>query len=86
VILRRSEPQSSMTRNLRLSKSCMATDQAPEADGAKPVGISVSHIVTAWPVEIHVFTSLQYRQPLLVIAERGLWQVSGERIEYLGSR
>lgn len=70
----------------RLSKGCLGMKEAPGPHGEKPVGFVVSQIVTDWPVETHVFTSFEYRRPLMVVTERGLWRVTGDEIEYLGPR
>jgi hypothetical protein len=52
-------------------------------DGEKPALIAVSHLVTDYPLETHVFTSLLFGIPLVVMTKRGEWQVDGARISLL---
>jgi hypothetical protein len=54
----------------------------PKAD-EKPAAILVSHILTEWPLETHVFTSLLHKQPVYVACSRHLWKVDGTRITLL---
>ena len=40
----------------------------------------VTHLVTAWPLETHVFASLLHRIPIVVGTSRGNWMVEGTQI------
>jgi hypothetical protein len=63
----------------RLSASCMAMELPSGQDTAAAV---VTHVVSATPVETHVFVSLQYRKPLYVITgEETFWLVDDGSIE-----
>ncbi len=66
-----------------LSRSCLTSDRRREIpEDGKLVALSVSHIVSATPVEIHVFLSLQEKLPFYVITPDGVaWQVEEGRIE-----
>jgi hypothetical protein len=52
-------------------------------DGAKGAGLMVTHLVTAWPLETHVFASLLHRTPISVGTSRGTWIVDGTQISLL---
>ncbi|HEX3482769.1 MAG TPA: hypothetical protein VHT91_47495 [Kofleriaceae bacterium] len=51
--------------------------------GAVGAGLYVTHLVTAWPLETHVFVSLLHRTPVSVVTSRGNWVVEGARISLL---
>jgi hypothetical protein len=46
----------------------------------------VSHNITDWPLETHVFASLLYDKPIYVGTERGVWRVTAERIALISER
>jgi hypothetical protein len=48
--------------------------------GAKPAGLMVTHPLTDWPLETHVFVSLLNRIPVYVATRVGLWEVDGHKI------
>jgi hypothetical protein len=48
------------------AKSCLELGKQPLPDGAKPVGMFVTHLLDAVPTEIHVFTVLGSGFPLFV--------------------
>jgi hypothetical protein len=52
--------------------------------GKRVEGLAVSHVVTDYPLETHVFASLLYELPISVITSRGVWAVEGERITFFG--
>jgi hypothetical protein len=54
--------------------------------GEKLEALLVSQILTDYPPETHVFTSLLIRLPLLVLTKRGVWRVDGDKVAYLGKR
>jgi len=58
---------------LPLSRTCLV--RAMEESGGKVAGMMVSHNVTDYPLETHVFTALLYGMELYVATERGLWKV-----------
>ncbi|MDD9934679.1 MAG: hypothetical protein OXT09_13805 [Myxococcales bacterium] len=49
-------------------------------NGEVPEGLFVTHVVTDYPLETHVFTSLLIRMPVLVATSRGVWHVAGDEI------
>ena len=53
--------------------------------GGVPAALTVTHVVTDFPLETHVFTSLLVGLPIYVGTRRGLWRVDGDRIEFLGN-
>ena len=53
-------------------------------DGATPEALVVTHVVTDYPLETHVFTSLLVRMPVYVGTRGGTWRVDGDRIAFLG--
>jgi hypothetical protein len=63
-----------------LSKSCLVADGQP---GIEPEGLYVTHLLDPNPIETHVFTSLLYKLPLLVVAGGKKWMVFGDRITLL---
>jgi hypothetical protein len=71
------------------ARSCLmmggpAAAAAPR--GARPVGMVVTHLLDPVPTEIHVFTSLAARMPILVGAGGRGWQVDGARIRQARGR
>jgi len=70
---------------LPLSKSIL---ELPTRGGnrEKPEALWVTHLVTDWPLETHVFASLLYKLPVYVATSRGNWRVNGEKIAFLGSQ
>jgi hypothetical protein len=45
----------------------------------------VTHMLTDWPLETHVFASLLYRRTLPIITRVGLWEVNGVTITFKGN-
>lgn len=68
-----------------LSKSVLEMPVTPPG-GAKPVGLWVTHLVTEYPLETHVFASLLHKLPIYVGTSRGNWRVDGNTINFLGER
>lgn len=54
-------------------------------NGSTLTALFVTHLVTDYPLETHVFTSLLTRLPVYVSTKRGLWLVDGDDIGYLGA-
>lgn len=65
-----------------LSRSCLTMARKGEIpEDGELVSLCMSHIVSATPVETHVFLSLQERLPFYVITPDGVtWQVEGGKI------
>ncbi len=58
---------------------------APDAaSGARVAALTMTHLVTDYPLETHVFGSLLYKLPVYVATGRGLWNVDGDKISFLG--
>jgi hypothetical protein len=54
------------------------------AAGGRVAALTMTHIVSDYPLETHVFGSLLYRLPVYVATGRGLWNVDGDHIAFLG--
>jgi len=54
------------------------------AQGETVEALAVTQIVTDFPLETHVFTSLLVGLPVYVGTKRGNWLVDGDRIAFLG--
>ena len=52
--------------------------------GTSAAALAVSHLVTDFPLETHVFASLLNKLPIYVVTRRGYWCVDGDRIRFLG--
>jgi hypothetical protein len=68
---------------LPLSKSHLVIPPPEQTlpPGATPVSAFVTHLVTDWPLETHVFVSLlHHKQPIMVGTRRGVWRVAGDQI------
>lgn len=61
------------------SRTCLEVG-GPLPKGAKPVAIFVNNVVDPYPTEIHVFTALASRVPLVVQTSTGRWLVDGRTI------
>jgi len=54
--------------------------------GSVSAGLSITHLVSACPVETHVFASLLHQTPVFVGTGRGVWCVEGDQISFLGQQ
>jgi hypothetical protein len=54
--------------------------------GSAPAGLFITHLVTDYPLETHVFTSLLHQTAVFVRTARGMWRVDGDMISFLGDR
>lgn len=63
-----------------MTKSILELEFGRMDPGQKPAALMVSHIVTEWPLETHVFVSLLHRQPVFVATSRFFWRVDGRHI------
>jgi hypothetical protein len=46
----------------------------------------VTHLVTDWPLETHVFVSLRTHKPVYVATTVGIWRVDGDKIRFVDDR
>ena len=68
-----------------LSKTAIVIGNRGIPAGAVPVAAVVSHIVTDWPLETHVFASLLHKnREIYVLTKLGKWRVIGDHITYDG--
>lgn len=70
---------SEVRRRDMLSNSCLNMPRSQQGQG-QTAGLVVTHIVSATPVETHVFLSLQNRLPIYVAAGDKVFAVEGARI------
>jgi hypothetical protein len=61
-----------------LSKSSIEIPSPPP--GTTPAGLVLSHIISDYPLETHVFAALLYRQELYIVTRTGRWHVTGKKI------
>jgi hypothetical protein len=66
-----------------MSKGVIEISAADLPPGARKAGLVVSHVLSDWPTEAHVFASLLYRMPVGVVTARGTFMVEGDRIRSL---
>lgn len=69
-----------------LSKTIIEISKSDIPKGGRAAAITVTHVVTDWPLETHVFASLLHKLPVVVGTARGIWQVTGDRIALLSDR
>lgn len=67
------------------SRTCLEIG-GPMPKGAKPVALFVNNVVDPVPTEIHVFTALTSRVPLVVQTSTGRWLVDGRTIRPLPAK
>jgi hypothetical protein len=68
-----------------LSKSVIEIPRKPPP-GAQEAGLMVTHIVSDYPLETHVFAALLYRQPFYVGTRTGIWRVTGKEIVLIDAK
>lgn len=56
------------------------------ADGSAVEALMVTQLLTDWPIEIHVFTSLLARKRVYVGTKVGIWSVDGDKISLIDDR
>lgn len=54
--------------------------------GEKSAALVVTHLVTDYPLETHVFASMLADVPIVVVTKRGQWLVDGPKISFLGEK
>jgi hypothetical protein len=57
-----------------------------DPNGEKAVALAVTHFVTDFPLETHVFTSLLVKMPIYVGTKRGIWLVEGDKISLFNDK
>jgi hypothetical protein len=67
------------------SKSCLAIPAPETPPGAQAVGAYFNHLLSDTPTETHVFLSKLHRKPMYVATRRGVWDVDGDTITFLGN-
>lgn len=76
---------SSVTYMMPLSNSALELPlRAP--DGGTTRALTVTHVVTDYPIETHVFTSLLLKLPVYVATRRGIWHVDGDAISLVSDK
>jgi hypothetical protein len=55
-------------------------------NGEAPEALLVSQIVTDFPLETHVFTSLLIKKRVYVATRRGVWRVDGDKIALISDK
>jgi hypothetical protein len=63
-----------------MSKRAIEMELRPPGETANPAFLLVSHIITDWPMETHVFVSLLNKITVAVMTDRGVWRVDGAKI------
>lgn len=65
------------------TNSCIAMPLAKMPKGAEPRAFVITHLLDSTPTEIHVFTSLASKIPLVVVTHPDglMWSVEGNRVE-----
>lgn len=58
----------------------------PPPSDIKVLQIVVTHLVTDWPMETHVFLNLVHGVPMVVATSRGEWMVDRGRVHFLRAR
>ncbi|WP_226666884.1 hypothetical protein [Microbulbifer aggregans] len=66
-----------------LSKSCLVLNKKPDdmPEGASLAMLTMTHIVSDYPVAIHPYLNLMHEIPFAVMTKRGLWIVENGKIE-----
>ena len=55
-------------------------------NGEAPEALMVSQVVTDFPLETHVFTSLLIKKQVYVATSRGVWRVDGDQIAFISDK
>lgn len=67
------------------TKSCMTLGTEGLPKGARPIALSIGHVLDPVPTELHVFTALASRIPLVVQTGETYWHVDGTKIRRLAA-
>jgi len=68
-----------------LSKSILEVP-TNASKGGTVEAVFVTHLLTDWPLETHVFVSLLIRKPVYVGTKVGIWCVDGDKIRFVDDR
>lgn len=69
----------------QLFASCMTLNKQPPKEATETAALVMNHIVSAKPIETHVFLSLQDRTPFFVVTRDGkVWHVADGKISDTG--
>jgi hypothetical protein len=78
-----SEDGRTVKRSEPLSNAVLEIPYGTNPDGSNMAALAITHRVTDYPLETHVFASLLYKLPLSVATARGSWKVDGATISFL---
>lgn len=79
-----SQDGATIERSEKLSTSCLVLNKAPDdmPEGATLAALSMSHIVSERPLEIHVFLNYLHRMDLYVITnDQSLWKIHNGNVK-----
>jgi hypothetical protein len=57
-----------------------------QPSGEPAAALMVTQVITDYPLETHVFTSLLVKMPVYVGTRRGVWRVNGDKISFIGDQ
>ena len=71
----------------RFANSCIDMPMNAAPAGSKPVAFVVTHLLDPTPTEIHIFTSIASKTPLVVVTnpDRRMWTIDGNRVSMGGT-
>lgn len=75
----------SVTYLMPLSKSVIEIPTRGP-NGEVTEALAITHIVTDYPLETHVFTSLLIKKPVFVGTNRGVWRVDGDDVTLISDK
>jgi hypothetical protein len=60
---------------VRLAKTCVRLDKSPPElpEGATPMMLYTTHLVSDYPIAIHPYLNLLHKMPLAIRTRRGIW-------------
>ena len=69
------------------AKSCISMPMNALPARGKPAAFVVTHLLDPTPTEIHVFTSIASKTPIMVMTatDGKMWSVNGNRVAMSGS-
>jgi hypothetical protein len=67
---------------VRLAKTCIRLDKSPPTlpEGATPMMLYTTHLVTDYPIAIHPYLNLLHKMPLAIRTRRGIWFIRDGKI------
>lgn len=69
-----------------LSKGILELPTKPSTQGGTVEAMFVTHLLTDWPLETHVFVSLLTHKQVYVGTKVGIWCVDGDKIRFVDDR